>query len=108
MLATKTTGPFEVTRLASTRTRVLVIAEGRGLLSGKTVAVDSTTLEANAAMKSIVRRDTGEGWREFVGRLAAEAGVEIEDEKDLRRFDKKRKDKKVSNAEWKSSGSRCR
>lgn len=82
---------------------VLVIAEGRGLLSGKTVAVDSTTLEANAAMKSIVRRDTREDWREFVGRLAAEAGVEIEDEKGLRRFDKKRKDKKVSNAEWKSS-----
>ncbi len=49
-------------------TRVLVIAEGRGLLSGKTVAVDSTTLEANAAMKSIVRRDTREDWREFVWR----------------------------------------
>ena len=83
--------------------RVLAIAEKHGLLSGKTVAVDSTTLEANAAMKSIVRRDTREDWREYVARLAAEEGVEVEDEKDLRRFDKKRKGKKVSNAAWKSS-----
>ena len=83
--------------------RVLSIAETHKLLSGKTLAVDSTTLEANAAMKSIVRRDTGEDWKEFVRGLAAEQGVEIEDEKDLRRFDKKRKDKKVSNEEWQSS-----
>ena len=83
--------------------RMLSLAEKHQLLSGKTLAVDSTTLEANAAMKSIVRRDTGEDWKEFVRRLAAEEGVEIRDEKDLRRFDKKRKDKKVSNAEWQSS-----
>lgn len=83
---------------------VLRIAAERKLLSGKTVGVDSTTLEANAAMKSIVRRDTGEDWKEYVTRLMHEEGV-IEPEhqptdEELRRFDKKRKGKKVSNEEW--------
>ena len=83
---------------------VLRIAVEKKLLSGKTVAVDSTTLEADAAMKSIVRRDTGEDWREYVTRLMREEGV-IEPEKqptdeEIRRYDKKRKDKKVSNDEW--------
>jgi hypothetical protein len=67
------------------------------------VGVDLTTLEANAAMKSIVRRDTGEDWRKFVTRLMQEEGAVAADEKpsdeELRRFDKKRK-KKVSNDEW--------
>jgi len=54
---------------------VLEVAEAKGLLKGKTVAVDATTLEANAAMKSIVRRDTGEDWQEYVARLMHEAGV---------------------------------
>jgi transposase len=83
---------------------VLGIAAGKQLLSGKTVGVDSTTLEANAAMKSIVRRDTGEDWQEYVTRLmraegAIEPGQEPSDE-ELRRFDKGRKNKKVSNEEW--------
>jgi transposase len=85
---------------------VLKIADERKLLSGKTVGVDSTTLEANAAMKSIVRRDTGEDWKEYVTRLMHEEGVITAEEKptdeDIRRFDKNRKDKKVSNDEWKS------
>ena len=85
---------------------VLKIADERKLLSGKTVGVDSTTLEANAAMKSIVRRDTGEDWKEYVTRLMREEGVIAADEEptdeEIRRFDKKRKDKKVSNDEWKS------
>ena len=86
---------------------VLGIAAAKKLIAGKTVGVDSTTLEANAAMKSIVRRDTGEDWKEYVTRLMREEGVigpedEPSDE-DVRRFDKKRKNKKVSNAEWKSS-----
>jgi transposase len=86
---------------------VLRIAAEKKLLSGKTVGVDSTTLEANAAMKSIVRRDTGEDWKEYVTRLMREEGV-LEPEQqptdeELRRFDKKRKDKKVSNEEWVSS-----
>ena len=54
--------------------RVLGIAVSNGLVDGKTVAVDSTTLEANAAMKSIIRRDTGEDWKAYVRRLMQEAG----------------------------------
>jgi len=82
---------------------VLEIAEEKKLLSGKTVGVDSTTLEANAAMKSIVRRDTGEDWKQYVTRLMQEEGVIAADvqptDEELRRFDKRRK-KKVSNDEW--------
>lgn len=85
---------------------VLAIAADSGLLKGKTIGVDSTTLEANAAMKSIVRRDTGEDWKEYVAGLMREEGLieECEEptDEDLRRFDKKRKNKKVSNAEWES------
>jgi transposase len=82
---------------------VLQIAADKALLAGKTVAVDSTTLEANAAMKSIERKDTGEDWQEYVTRLAEEAGIKKPTAEDVRRFDKKRKNKKVSNAEWQSA-----
>lgn len=85
---------------------VLRVADAKGLLKGKTAAVDATTLEANAAMKSIVRRDTGEDWQEYLTRLMQEAGEIKEGEKpsaeELARFDRKRKDKKVSNQEWQS------
>jgi hypothetical protein len=86
---------------------VLSIAAEKKLLSGKTVGADSTTLEANAAMKSIVRKDTGEDWKEYVTRLMREEGVieakrEPTDE-EVRRYDRKRKDKKVSNADWESA-----
>jgi transposase len=70
-----------------------------GLLKGKTVAIDATTLEANAAMRSIVRRDTGEGYQEFLTRLAKESGIETPTREDLARLDRKRK-KKTSNKEW--------
>ena len=86
---------------------VLQVADSKGLLKGKTVAVDATTLEANAAMKSIVRRDTGEDWREYIKRLMQEAGeIEAGDEpsvEEITRFDRKRKDKKTSNREWRST-----
>ena len=86
---------------------ILSLAREKKLLKGKTVAVDSTTLEANAAMKSIVRRDTGEDWREYVTRLMREAGEispeETPSEDALRRFDKQRKNKRVSNEEWEST-----
>jgi transposase len=86
---------------------ILALAHEKKLLRGKTVAVDSTTLEANAAMKSIVRRDTGEDWDEYLTRLMREEGL-LEDRDDddppsheeLRKFDKSRKDKHVSNDEW--------
>jgi transposase len=82
---------------------VLGVAAEKGLLRGKTVAVDSTTLEANAAMKTIVRRDTGEDWNEYLRRLLQEReGVENPTDEELRRFDRQRKDKRVSNEEWMS------
>ncbi len=70
-----------------------------GLVSGKTVGVDATTLEANAALRSIVRRDTGEDYEEFVRGLAEASGVATPTRAELARFDRKRK-KKLSNAEW--------
>src|SRR5215469_13218138 len=70
-----------------------------GLLKGKTVGIDATTLEANAAMKSIVRRDTEESYTEYLKRLAEAAGLEATDEAALRRMDRRRK-KKGSNEEW--------
>jgi len=81
---------------------VLKVAVENGLIDGKTVAVDSTTLEASAAMKSIVRKDSGESWNEHLARLAKEAGIENPTADDLRRFDKSRKEKKVSNEDWES------
>ena len=70
-----------------------------GLLKGKTVAIDATTLEANAAMRSIVRRDTGESYQAFLTGLATASGIETPTREDLARVDKKRK-KKTSNKEW--------
>jgi transposase len=72
-----------------------------GLVKGKTIGVDSTTLEANAAMKSIVRRDTGENYNAYLKRLAEAEGVEAIDAAGLRRMDRKRK-KKTSNEDWES------
>src|SRR6202163_1298212 len=70
-----------------------------GLLKGKTVAIDATTLEANAAMRSIVRRDTAESYQEFLTRLARASGIETPTREDLARLDRKRK-KKTSNKDW--------
>ena len=115
---------------------MLDIARRKKLLVGKTVGIDATTLEANAAMTArggsmwwravfyrgvspevscplksdrpcrIVRRDSGEDWKDYLRRLAEDAGVEIDDDEDLRRFDKQRKKqgkKQVSNDEWMSA-----
>lgn len=82
-------------------TFVLKVAQEKKLLRGKTVAVDATTLEANAAMRTIVRKDTGEDWKDYVKGLMAEEGIEDPTDAEIRRFDKKRK-KKVSNKEWES------
>src|SRR5215471_4757231 len=86
---------------------VLGLLQKKKLLKGKTVGVDSTTLEADAAMKSIVRKDTGEDWKEYLTRLMKEKGLVDEDDdppsdEELRKFDKSRTDKKVSNDEWTS------
>jgi transposase len=82
--------------------KVLSMAHERKLLVGKTAAVDSTLLEANAAMRSIVRKDTGEDYRAYLKRLAEEAGLKDPTSVELKRFDKKRPGKKMSNREWES------
>ena len=80
---------------------VLAAAKHKGLLKGKTIGVDATDLEANASMKSIVRRDTGDDWREYLRKLyEEETGESDPDDEELRRFDKRRKNKKVSNEDW--------
>jgi len=81
---------------------VLSLLEKKGLLVGKAVAIDATTLEANAAMKSIVRKDSGQDWKEYLQGLAKAEGIENPSEEDLRRLDRARKDKKVSNEHWES------
>lgn len=80
---------------------VLKILANHDLIDGKTVGVDGTTLEANAAMRSIVRRDTGEGYQEFLTKLAKESGIETPTREDLAKLDKKRKNK-ASNDDWQS------
>ncbi len=70
-----------------------------GRLKGKTIAIDATTLEANAAMRSIVRRDTGESYQAFLAGLATASGVETPTREGLARLDRKRK-KKTSNTDW--------
>jgi len=85
---------------------VLTLAREKQVLNGQTLGVDATTLEANAAMKSIVRKDTREDWQAYLTKLMREAGAIEPDETpsidDLKRFDKSRKDKTVSNDEWES------
>ena len=73
-----------------------------GLVRGKTVGVDATTLEANAAMRSIERRDTGESYEAFLQRLAEASGLVTPTRAELARFDRSRKDKKTSNKDWRS------
>ena len=70
-----------------------------GLLQGRTVAIDATTLEANAAMRRIVRRDTGEDYQAYLTRLAAASGIKTPTREVLARFDRKRK-KRTSNKDW--------
>ena len=80
--------------------RVLEILREAKLLDGTTVGVDATTLEANAALRSIVRRDSGAGYQEFLQQLAQASGIETPTREDLGKVDKDRP-KKGSNDEWK-------
>jgi transposase len=68
-------------------------------LKGKTLGIDATTLEANAAMRSIIRNDTGDGYNEFLTKLAQASGIATPSREDLARIDKKRKNK-ASNDDW--------
>src|SRR5438094_7886935 len=80
-------------------TWVLGVLAEKGLLKGQTLGIDATTLEANAALRTIVRRDTGEGYQEFLKRLAQESGIATPTREQLARLDRKRA-RKGSNEEW--------
>src|SRR5262244_1009595 len=89
--------PVETHRAIFTWVQERLVAAG--LLTGRTVAIDATTLEANAAMRSIVRRDTGERYQEFLTRLAVESGIKTPTREALARLDRRRK-KRTSNTDW--------
>jgi len=80
-----------------------IILEGlrrHGLLRGKNLGIDSSVMEANASLRALENRNTGEAYWDYVRRLAAEAGVDAEDAAAVRRFDKQRPGRKTSNKEW--------
>lgn len=79
---------------------VLGALKRHGLLRGKKLGIDASVLEANASMRSLEQRLTGESYNEYVRKLAAAAGVDPEDQDAVRRFDKKRAGKTTSNDEW--------
>jgi transposase len=83
-------------------TWVLARMAEHGLIKGERIGVDASTMEANAALRTIVRRDSGEGYREMLTRMAKESGIETLTAEDLIRLDRARKGKKLSNANWES------
>jgi transposase len=80
-------------------TWVLKVLAQHGLLNGKTIGIDATTLEANAALRSIVRLDTGESYEQFLEQLAKASGIDTPTREDLAKLDRKRKNK-ASNDDW--------
>ena len=66
-------------------------AAERGLIKGERIGVDASTMEANAALRTIVRRDNGEGYRAMLTRMAKESGIETPTAEDLVWLDRKRK-----------------
>ena len=80
-------------------TWILQVLATADLVTGKTIGIDATTLEANAALRSIVRRDSGETYQEFLTRLAQASGIETPTRADLARLDRTRP-KKGRNTEW--------
>jgi transposase len=80
---------------------VLKLLAEQGPLKGNVIGIDATTFDANAAMRSIVRRDTGERYEEFLTRLAAESGIRTPTREQLAKLDRKRP-KKGSNEDWES------
>ena len=95
----KTRKRLSVEAHAAVFSRVLELLRASGLLSGKTLGVDPTTLEANAAMRSIVRRDDGTGYEEWLEQVARAAGIATPSREDLAKVDRKRP-KKGSNKDW--------
>ncbi len=83
---------------------VLKVAAEEKVLKGRRLAIDATTLEANAAMRTIVRRADGASYQKYLKKLAKAEGIQDPTPQDLGRRDRKRKGKKVSNKDWKSPG----
>jgi len=81
---------------------VLELLRERGLIKGERIGVDASTMEANAAMRNIIRREDGEGYQEMLVRMAKESGIGTPTTEDIVKLDKGRKNKKLSNKEWKS------
>ena len=81
---------------------VLKLVAEQGLVKGKRIGVDASTMEANAALRTIVRRDDGRTYREMLTQMAKESGIETPTADDLVRIDRARKGKKLSNEEWTS------
>jgi transposase len=81
---------------------VLKLVAEQGLVKGKRIGVDASTMEANAALRTIVRRDDGRTYREMLQQMAKESGIETPTADDLVRIDRVRKGKKLSNEEWTS------
>lgn len=81
---------------------MLKLVAERGLVKGERIGVDGSTMEANAALRTIQRRDNGETYRQMLTRMAKESGIETPSAEDLARLDRKRKGKKLSNDDWKS------
>ena len=81
---------------------ILQLVADRGLVKGERIGVDGSTMEANAALRTIVRRDSGETYREMLTRMAEESGVATPTIDDLVRLDRKRNGKKLSNEDWSS------
>ena len=71
---------------------MLALLSKEDLLKGKTIGVDGTTLEANAALRSIVRRDDFRGYQQFLTDLAQASGIPTPTREDLARIDRKRKE----------------
>ncbi len=80
-------------------TLVLSALQEHGLLRGKNLGIDSSVMEANASLRGLVNRNTGEAYWDYVKRLAAESGINPQDSTAVRKFDRKRP-KKMSNDEW--------
>src|SRR5882672_7191382 len=81
---------------------VLKLVAEQGLVKGKRIGVDASTMEANAALRTIVRREDGRTYREMLTRMAKESGIDTPTADDLVRIDRNRKGKKLSNEEWTS------
>jgi transposase len=92
--------PLEVH--AAVFTWVLQRLAEHGLLQGERIGIDASTMEANAALRTIVRRATGEGYREMLVRLAQESGIATPTAEDLIRLDRRRQGKRLSNQDWAS------